>query len=144
MCVGLFRQTYWHAFKDILAYYFMVLNSWILPVNKQGGGCEVWIFINKRERGGGRLGAWWGGGGERPWVPHGLKSHGKALRHAEDWVYIVTALSWLLENFFFLNRASPAAKTSISFSFRKTFPEMQNAEDKHRTQELFSSFVLLF
>lgn len=42
-----------------------------------------------------------GGGGERPWVPHGLKSHGEALRHAEDWVYIVTALSWLLENFFF-------------------------------------------
>lgn len=102
------------------------------------------LYQQERKRWG-EAGSMMGGGGA--WVPHGLKSHGKALRHAEDWVYIVTALSWLLENFFFsffLNRASPAAKTSISSSFRKTFPEMQNAEDKHRTQELFFSFVLLF
>lgn len=76
----------------------MLWNSWILPVNRLSGGCEVWIFINKRERGGGRLRAWWGGGWGA-WVPHGLKSHDNALRHAEEWVWIITSLSELLGNF---------------------------------------------
>lgn len=45
-------------------------------------------------------------------MPHGLKSHGKALRHTEDWGDIVAALSLPWETM--KKRASSAAQDRLS------------------------------
>lgn len=47
--------------------FFMVWSRW---ASKQAGWGMWGMDQQERERGGGRLGTWWG----RPWVPHGLKS----------------------------------------------------------------------
>lgn len=46
----------------------------------------------------------------RPWVPHGLKSHGKALRHTEDWVDIVAAVTLPWET---LKKRASAAQDKV-------------------------------